>query len=68
MGGICIKMHFNVMAPFYADIDETPEYFANTTGEVSTENFYWSSRMIAAMADASYKKVYFSILSVTRNM
>ena len=23
-------------------------------GEVSTENFYWSSRMIAAMADASY--------------
>lgn len=52
---------FNVMAPFYADIDETPEYFANTTGEVSTENFYWSSRMIAAMADASYKKSIFHI-------
>ena len=49
------------MAPFYADIDETPEYFANTTGEVSTENFYWSSRMIAAMADASYKKSIFHI-------
>lgn len=55
------------MAPFYADIDETPEYFANTTGEVSTENFYWSSRMIAAMADALIKSL-FSILSVTRNM
>lgn len=52
---------FNVMAPFYADIDETPEYFANTTGEVSTENFYWSSRMIAAMADASYKKSIFHV-------
>lgn len=52
---------FNVMAPFYADIDETPDYFANTTGEVSTENFYWSSRMIAAMADASYKKSVFHI-------
>ena len=52
---------FNVMAPFYADIDETPEYFANTTGEVSTESFYWSSRMIAAMADASYKKSIFHI-------
>ncbi len=52
---------FNVMVPFYADIDETPEYFSNTTGEVSTENFYWSSRMIAAMADASYKKSIFHI-------
>lgn len=46
---------FNVLVPFYADIDETPEYFANTTKKVSTDNFYWSSRLIAAMADASYK-------------
>ena len=45
---------FNTMVPFYADVDETPEYLANTTGEVSTGNFYWTSRMIAAMADASY--------------
>ena len=29
---------------------------ANTTAEVSTENFYWASRMIAAMADAAYAK------------
>ena len=27
---------FNTMVPFYADVDETPEYLANTTGEVST--------------------------------
>ena len=52
---------FNTMVPFYADVDETPEYLANTTGEVSTENFYWTSRMIAAMADASYKKSIFHI-------
>ena len=44
---------FNVMVPFYADIETTPDYLSNTTGEVSTDNFYWSSRMIAAMADAS---------------
>ena len=52
---------FNVMVPFYADIETTPDYLSNTTGEVSTDNFYWSSRMIAAMADASYKKSIFLI-------
>mgnify|MGYP000196435645 CR=1 FL=1 len=58
---------FNVMVPFYADIETTPDYLSNTTGDVSTDNFYWSSRMIAAMADASYKNLS-SILSVIRNM
>lgn len=52
---------FNVLVPFYAQVEETPEYFSNTTGEVSTDNFYWVSRMIAAMADASYKKSIFHI-------
>ena len=54
---------FNVMVPFYADVEETPEYLANTTAEVSTDNFYWSSRMIAAMADASYSR---SLIHVER--
>lgn len=54
---------FNVMVPFYADVEETPEYLANTTAEVSTDNFYWTSRMIAAMADASYSK---SLIHVER--
>ena len=52
---------FNVLVPFYAQVDTTPEYLANTTGDISTENFYWSSRLIAAMADASYKKSIFHI-------
>ena len=52
---------FNVMVPFYADIETTPDYLSNTTGKVSTDNFYWSSRMLAAMADASYKKSIFHI-------
>ena len=47
---------FNTLVPFYAAVGETPEYLANTTKEVSTENFYWSARMIAAMADASFAK------------
>ena len=36
---------FNTAAPFYTDV----------------ENFYWASRMIAAMADASYSKSIFHI-------
>ena len=52
---------FNVLVPFYTDVTTTPEYLSNTTGEVSTDNFYWASRMIAAMADASYKSSIFHI-------
>lgn len=46
---------FNVLVPFYTNVDKTPNYFSNTTGRVTSDNFYWASRMIAAMADASYK-------------
>ena len=59
---------FNVMVPFYANVDTTPEYLANTTADVSTDNFYWSSRMIAAMADASYSKSLFHIERYQENM
>lgn len=52
---------FNVLVPFYADVEKIPEYLAGTTKQVSTENFYWMSRMIAAMADASYGKSVFHI-------
>ncbi len=54
---------FNVLAPFYADVEETPEYLSNTGAEVSTDNFYWVSRLIAAMADASYGR---SLIHVER--
>lgn len=52
---------FNTLVPFYAEVTTTPDYLSNTTAEVSTDNFYWASRMIAAMADASYKKSVFHI-------
>lgn len=52
---------FNALVPFYGDVDDTPEYLSNTTGTVSTDNFYWCSRMIAAMADASYRSSVFHI-------
>ena len=43
---------FNVFVPFFANVKTTPEYFANTGAAVSTENFYWSNRLIGALADA----------------
>lgn len=45
---------FNAMVPYYADITSTPEYLANTTLNVNTDNCYWTSRLIAAMASAAY--------------
>ena len=47
---------FNTMVPFYANVENTPAYLSCTTGEVSTDSFYWVSRMIAAMTDASYAR------------
>ncbi len=47
---------FNVMVPLYTNVPAMPEYLTNTTGQVSTENFYWASRLIGALADASYKQ------------
>lgn len=52
---------FNVLVPFYTDVEETPAYVSNTAADVSTDNFYWVSRLIAAMADASYKGSIFHL-------
>lgn len=45
---------FNALVPFFANVDATPEYLANTTPHVTTESFYWANRIIAAMADAHF--------------
>lgn len=46
---------FNVSLPMYSRVPEVPEYLSNTGAHATTDSFYWVSRMIAAMADASYK-------------
>ena len=45
---------FNTMVPLFAHMNTAPEYLANTTKDVSMDNFYWASRLIGALADASY--------------
>ncbi|MBR4162114.1 MAG: C69 family dipeptidase [Solobacterium sp.] len=45
---------FNAALPVYANTDKMPDYLSDVTMDVSTENFYWSSRLIEALADANY--------------
>lgn len=45
---------FNAMIPFYVNIDKTPDYLANTSATVTTDNFYWTNRIVGALADAHY--------------
>ena len=46
---------FNALVPLFANVNELPEYLSNTEeGHVSTESLYWTSRLIAALADAQF--------------
>ncbi len=46
---------FNAAAPFYANTESIPDYLSVTTGDVSTDSFYWTSRLIGALADAHFQ-------------
>lgn len=45
---------FNQMIPIYSNTDNIPKFLSNVTSDTSTENLYWSSRIIAALADSKY--------------
>ena len=45
---------FSTMLPVYTNVDRLPAYLSNVTLDTSTENFYWSSRLIDVLADHSY--------------
>ena len=45
---------FDALTPIYANTDKVPEYLSKVGKEVSTDNFYWNSRLIAALADAAF--------------
>ena len=48
------SMPYNTAVPFFTQVSTTPTYFANTGGKVSTDSFYWTNRLIAALADAHF--------------
>ena len=47
---------FNYFIPQYARVDDSPKYLKDVTTDVSTENFYWQSRLIGALADPHYNE------------
>jgi dipeptidase len=42
------------MLPVYTNVSRLPKYLSDVSTEVSTDNLYWSSRLIGAMADHDY--------------
>ena len=45
---------FNPVVPIYTAVSKSPKYLSNVELEASTENLYWNSRIIAALADHNY--------------
>lgn len=45
---------FNVSLPLYADVESFPKYISQGSERVSTDDYYWSSRLVAAFADMHY--------------
>ncbi|WP_193106075.1 C69 family dipeptidase [Brachybacterium sp. FME24] len=45
---------FTTLIPMFTNVDEAPEYLATTTAQVSTDSFYWTSRLLATLADAHF--------------
>ena len=45
---------FDAMLPVYPNVPKMPDYLARVSADVSTENFYWASRVIGALADPHF--------------
>ena len=45
---------FDALLPVYPCVPKMPRYLSEVSLDVSTENFYWVSRLIGALADANY--------------
>ena len=45
---------FGAFLPVYPNVARMPDYLSRVELETSTENYYWGSRLIGAMADATY--------------
>lgn len=66
---------FNAFVPFYTDINDTPKYLKNSGTIATTENFYWTNRIIAALCDPHFsensshiERYQLSVQSKARNL
>lgn len=45
---------FDALLPVYTNVPGMPRYLSGVTLDTSTENFYWGSRLLGALADSNY--------------
>ena len=45
---------FDALLPVYPNVSKMPKYLSEVSLDVSTENFYWASRLLGALADSCY--------------
>ena len=45
---------FSAMVPVYTNVDDLPAYLSEVTLNTSTDNLYWASRLLGALADPYY--------------
>ena len=45
---------FSAILPVYANVSAVPKYLSDVALKTSTENFYWASRLIGALADHNF--------------
>ena len=45
---------FNAIVPFYTNAKSIPSYFSATTLQVTTDSFYWASRLLGSLADPHF--------------
>lgn len=47
---------FNAVVPFYANVDDTPAAYRDTSTEYSLDDMYWLTHTIAALGDQNYRQ------------
>ena len=45
---------FTASAPFYTNVKDFPEYISKAFKDISTDSYYWESRLIAALTDSQF--------------
>lgn len=59
---------FNSMVAFYANVDKAPEYLANNATKATTNSFYWTNRIIAALCDSNYQETIPEVERYVKNI
>ncbi|MBR5804964.1 MAG: C69 family dipeptidase, partial [Clostridia bacterium] len=49
---------FSCFVPLYANVSKMPGYLSRVSTDVSTDNLYWGSRLIGALADSNYSDCF----------